>query len=115
MRGEKEIHALFKPARGKKRKSGDETSTAAVDAAKEDAEESETELAAELALDDEDVWHHLSETESELEEAPAKVIPSSSSSSKTPAFRKAREFKPRPAGPEVVVEDSDVDEVEIIA
>lgn len=125
MRGEKEIQALFKPVRTRKRKATDEQTTAgAVDL---DDEESELELQDE----DEDGWHHLSESGSEVDavdEAP--TIPSPKGRKKaTTTFRKPREFvgaaakakgkgkgkgKGRATGPEVVVEDSDVDDDEVV-
>lgn len=134
MRGEKEVQALFKPRRGRKRKASDAIGAAAVvggaDAEAEESEgalveeeeddvwhqlsESESELVAQPVVGEEggDVWHRLSESESELEDP--EPVPATSSK-KSPTFRRARDFRPRSAGPEVVVEDSDGDEVEIIA
>lgn len=129
MRGEKEVQALFKPVRTRKRKATDEQVTAgAVD--DEDGEESELELDV-LQDEDEDGWHHLSDSGSEadvLDEVPP--IPSPKGRKKaTPAFRKPRELvgaaakakgkakgkgKGRATGPEVVVEDSDVDDDEVV-
>ena len=126
MRGEKEVQALFKVPRSRKRK-GDESQAVAGAVEDEEMEESE------LELQDEDIdgdgWHHLSDSGSEIEEAP--VIPSPAKKGKKSAlvFRKPKEFigtaagtkgkssgkgKARTTGPEVVVEDSDVDD-EVIA
>lgn len=125
MRGEKEVQALFKPPRTRKRKSDEQAAAGAVD---EEAEESE------LELQDEDVdgWHQLSDSASEVdvvEEAPVAPAPAKKGKKGTSAFRKPREFvgstaatkgrgkgkgKAQATGPEVVVEDSDVDD-EVIA
>jgi hypothetical protein len=123
MRGEKEVQALFKPPRTRKRK-GDEQ--AAADAVDEDAEQSELELQDE----DGDGWHQLSDSGSEVdvvEEAPIAPTPAKKGKKAAPAFRKPREFvgkvtgtkgkgkgKARAAGPEVVIDDSDVDDEVIL-
>lgn len=123
MRGEKEVQALFKVPRSRKRKSDEQAAGGAVE--DEEAEESELELQDEEA--DEDGWHHLSESGSEVEEAPVIPSPARKGKKATPVFRKPKEFvgaavgakgkgkgKARVTGPEVVVEDSDVDD-EVIA
>ncbi|GAB7330469.1 hypothetical protein MBLNU13_g02079t1 [Cladosporium sp. NU13] len=125
MRGEKEVQALFKVPRTRKRK-GDERATAGA-IEDEAAEESELELQDEDA--DQDGWHHLSDSASEVEEAPVVLSPAKKGKKAAPVFRKPKEFvgtvagvkgsakgkgKARATGPEVVVEDSDVDD-EVIA
>jgi structure-specific endonuclease subunit SLX1 len=120
MRGAKEVAALFKPVRTRKRKS-DEQATAGAVEEEEEAEESELEL-----QEEDDGWHKLSDSASEVD---APVLSSPAARRKaTPAFRKPKEFveaaagakgkgrgkgkgKARATGPEVVVEDSDEDEV----
>jgi structure-specific endonuclease subunit SLX1 len=123
MRGAKEVAALFKPVRTRKRKGDEQASAGAVE--EEEAEESELEL-----QEEDDGWHQLSDSASEADVvAEAPVLPSPAARKKaTPAFRKPREFtgaasgvkakgrgkgkgKARATGPEVVVEDSDEDEV----
>lgn len=125
MRGAKEVQALFKVPRSRKRKSDEQAAAGAVE--DEEAEESE------LELQDEDVdgdgWHHLSDSASEVEEAPVVPSPVKKGKKAAPVFRKPKEFvgtaagakgnaegrgKGRVTGPEVVVEDSDVDD-EVIA
>lgn len=121
MRGEKEVQALFKPPRSRKRK-GDEQAAAGA-AEDEEAEESE------LELQDEDEWHQLSDSGSEVEEAPVIPSPVKKGKKASPVFRKPKEFvgagagakgkakgkgKARATGPEVVVEDSDVDDEVIL-
>lgn len=127
MRGAKEVQALFKVPRSRKRKSDEQAVAGAVE--DEGAEESE------LELQDEDVdgdgWHHLSDSGSEVEEAPVVPSPVKKGKKAAPVFRKPKEFvgtaggvkgkgkgkgkgKARATGPEVVVEDSDVDD-EVIA
>ncbi|KAL1589555.1 Structure-specific endonuclease subunit SLX1 [Cladosporium halotolerans] len=111
MRGEKEMQALFKPVRGKKRKGESEV------VAEQEEEESEDEIGAKPLMEaeeEDDVWHLLSESESEggdvVAAAPQDAV------GKAPAFRKPRGVKGRKgksSGPEVVVEDSD--EAEIVA
>ena len=123
MRGEKEVQALFKVPRSRKRKGDEQAAAGAVE--DEEAEESELELQDEDA--DEDGWHHLSESGSEVEEAPGIPSPAKKGKTAAPVFRKPKEFvgaavgakgkgngKARATGPEVVVEDSDVDD-EVIA
>ena len=124
MRGEKEVQALFKPPRSRKRK-GDEQAVAGA-AEDEEAEESELELQDDA---DGDGWHHLSDSASEVEEAPVIPSPVKKGKKATPVFRKPKEFvgaasgakargkgkgKARAIGPEVVVEDSDVDDEVIL-
>jgi hypothetical protein len=125
MRGAKEVQALFKVPRSRKRKGDEQAAAGAVE--DEGAEESE------LELQDEDVdgdgWHHLSDSGSEVEEAPVVPSPVKKGKKAAPVFRKPKEFvgtaggakgkakgkgKGRTTGPEVVVEDSDVDD-EVIA
>lgn len=123
MRGEKEVQALFKPPRGRKRKGEEQAIAGAVE--DEEAEESE------LDLQDEDEWHHLSDSGSEAEEAPVIPSPVKKGKKAAPVFRKPKEFvgtatvagakgrgkgkgKARVTGPEVVVEDSDVDDEVIL-
>jgi structure-specific endonuclease subunit SLX1 len=119
MRGEKEVQALFKPPRTRKRKGDEQAAAGAVD---EEAEESELELQDE----DGDGWHQLSDSGSEVdvpEETPIAPTPSKKGKKAVPAFRKPREFVGKPAGtkgkgkgkarvsgPEVVIDDSDVDD-----
>jgi structure-specific endonuclease subunit SLX1 len=123
MRGAKEVAALFKPVRTRKRKS-DEQATAG---AAEDVEEEEEGEDSELELqEDEDVWHQLSDSASEVDApVPVPVLPSPAARKKaTPALRKPGKVvgavagakgkgkgKARATGAEVVVEDSDEDEV----
>lgn len=129
MRGAKEVQALFKVPRSRKRKGDGQAAAGTVE--DEEAEESE------LELQDEDVdgdgWHHLSDSGSEVEEAPVVPSPVKKGEKAVPVFRKPEEFvgsaagvkgkakgkakgkgKGRATGPEVVVEDSDVDD-EVIA
>jgi structure-specific endonuclease subunit SLX1 len=121
MRGEKEVQALFKPPRSRKRKGDEQAAAGAVE--DEEAEESE------LELQEEDEWHHLSESGSEVEEAPVIPSPVKKGKKAAPVFRKPKEFvgavaggkgkgkgkgKARATGPEVVVEDSDVDDEVIL-
>jgi hypothetical protein len=121
MRGAKEVAALFKPVRTRKRKGDEQATVGAVEEEEEEAEESELEM-----QEEDDGWHQLSDSASE---ADAPVLPSPAARKKaTPAFRKPKEFveaaagvkgkgrgkgkaKARATGPEVVVEDSDEDEV----
>lgn len=127
MRGEKEVQALFKLPRRRKRKGDEQAAAGAVE--DEEAEESELELQDEDA--DEDGWHHLSDSGSEVEEAPAIPSPVKKGKKAAPVFRKPKEFvgsaavagakgrgkgkgKARATGPEVVVEDSDVDDEVIL-
>jgi len=147
MRGSKELQVLFKPPKTRKSR---KATTAGAAAAEEDEEEeaatSEADLLDEEGEDDdddevvEDVWHQLSDSESELESiadplpavAAARPVASSSKTLPTTAsFRVPKETasaragakgkgsqkkkQSKSKGPEVVVEDSDVDEVEIIA
>lgn len=111
MRGEKEMQALFKPVRGKKRKGESEVVA-------EQEEESGDEIAEEPLMEAEevdDVWHLLSESESEGVAGVEEAVPKDAVV-KAPAFRKPRGVKGRKgksSGPEVVVEDSD--EAEIVA
>ena len=126
MRGEKEVQALFKPPRSRKRKANEQAVTGAVED-EEEAEESELDLPNDDA--DEDGWHHLSDSASEVEEAPVVPSPVKKGKKATPVFRKSKEFvgaasgakgrgkgkgKARATGPEVVVEDSDVDDEVIL-
>jgi structure-specific endonuclease subunit SLX1 len=121
MRGEKEVLALFKPPRSRKRKGDKQAAAGAVE--DEEAEESELELQDEDA--DEGGWHHLSDSGSEVEEAPVVPSPVKKGKKAAPAIRKPKELvgattaakgrgkgkgKARATGPEVVVEDSDVDD-----
>ena len=125
MRGEKEVQALFKPPRTRKRKGDEQAAAGAVE--DEEAEESDLELQDEDA--GEDGWHHLSDSASEVEEAPVIPSPAKKGKKAAPVFRKPKEFvgtaggakgkakgkgKGRTTGPEVVVEDSDVDD-EVVA
>lgn len=125
MRGEKEVQALFKPPRSRKRK-GDEQATAG---AVEDGEAEESELELQDEDADEDGWHHLSDSGSEVEEAPVIPSPVKKGKKAAPVFRKPKEFvgataaakgrgkgkgKAPATGPEVVVEDSDVDDEVIL-
>ena len=127
MRGAKEVQALFKVPRSRKRKNDDQAAAGAVD--DEEAEESELELQDDDADVDGDGWHHLSDSGSEVEEAPVVPSPVKKGKKAAPVFRKPKEFvgtaggakgkakgkgKGRTTGPEVVVEDSDVDD-EVIA
>lgn len=130
MRGEKEMQALFKPPRTRKRK-GDEQATAG--AADDEAEESELEFLLNGELEDGEGWHRLSDSGSEgdvVEEVSVRPEPAKRGKKAVPAFRKTREFvgagaavgakgkgkgKARATGPEVVVEDSDMDDDEVIA
>lgn len=119
MRGEREVGALFKPARrGRKGKEIAGTTAAITDGGSEAGSESD-DVAEPLLEEEEDEggWHVLSETEESEVEEPALPAVSATSAGKAPAFRRPREFRARKAaGPEVVVEDSDGDdEVEIIA
>lgn len=126
MRGAKEVQALFKVPRSRKRK-GDEQQASAGAVDDDEAEESE------LELQDEDVdgdgWHHLSDSGSEVEEPPIIPSPVKKGKKAAPVFRKPKESvgtaagakgkakgkgKARATGREVVVEDSDVDD-EVIA
>jgi structure-specific endonuclease subunit SLX1 len=121
MRGAKEVAALFKPVRTRKRKSDEQATGGAVEEEEEEAEESELEM-----QEEDDGWHQLSDSASE---ADVPVLPSPAARKKAaPASRKPKEFvgaaagakekkkgkgkaKARATGPEVVVEDSDEDEV----
>lgn len=124
MRGEKEVQVLFKPPRSRKRK-GDAQAVAGT-AEDEEAEESELELQEDAYGDG---WHHLSDSASEVEEAPVIPSPVKKGKKATAVFRKPKEFvgaasgakargkgkgKARAIGPEVVVEDSDVDDEVIL-
>lgn len=126
MRGEKEVQALFKPPRSRKRKADEQAIAGAVED-EEEAEESELDLQNDDA--DVDGWHHLSESASEVEEASVAPTPVKKGKKATPVFRKPKEFvgaasgakgrgkgkgKARAIGPEVVVEDSDVDDEVIL-
>lgn len=127
MRGEKEVQALFKPPRTRKRKGDEQAAAGAVE--DEEAEESDLELQDEDA--GEDGWHHLSDSASEVEEAPVIPSPAKKGKKAAPVFRKPKEFigpaaaagakgrgkgkgKAKATGPEVVVEDSDVDDEVIL-
>lgn len=127
MRGVKEVQALFKPPRSRKRKADEQAAAGAVED-EEEAEESELDLQNDDPAD-EDGWHHLSDSASELEEAPVVPSPAKKGKKAAPVFRKPKEFvgtaaaakgkgkgkgKARATGPEVVVEDSDVDDEVIL-
>lgn len=108
MRGEREVGAIFKPARrGRKGKEIAGNAGAATEGGSDGGSESD-DVAEPLLGEEEDEggWHVLSETEESEVEEPA-----------APAVRRPREFKAKKStGPEVVVEDSDGDdEVEIVA
>lgn len=95
-----------------------------------EAEESELDFLLNGDLEDGDGWHQLSDSGSEgdvVEEAPVRPEPAKKGKKAAPACRKPREFvgakagakgkgkgKAKATGPEVVVEDSDVDD-EVIA
>lgn len=111
MRGEKEMAALFKPARTSKRK-GKATGASMSEATMAGAEEQSDEDPPLPVDEDEEegVWHHLSSSESEAEDVPEPAM-----FKKAPSFRKPRALIPeRATGPEVVVEDSDIDDAEIV-
>jgi structure-specific endonuclease subunit SLX1 len=140
MRGSKELEVLFKQP--KMRKSRKTTAGAAATEEEEEEEEANSEPELDDEYDDEeavgDGWHQLSESESELESiveplpAPTARPVASSSSKAGPSFRMPKETASARAGekekgsvkkkksarskePEVMVEDSDLDDVEIIA
>jgi structure-specific endonuclease subunit SLX1 len=147
MRGSKELEALFKQPRPRNNSKNATAGAAAVEEEEDEDDDHEAGI-SEPELDDEedevveDVWHQLSESESELEfvaEPVAAAAPpaakrpvAASSKKKAPSFRmpketasagagakekgSAKKKTARAKGPEVMIEDSDLDDdVEIIA